>query len=253
MPVRISPAFACSLAGKKKIAIQCGIHAREWIGPTTCCWIINELLKQASHRLEWLIIPVLNVDGYEFTHTSNRLWRKNRQANSGSACIGTDLNRNYAWGWGGPGSSANPCADTYHGSSAFSGTETNALQNYLRPSINDGSLISYFDIHAYGAMWMSPWGNVADFPPDYAVMNSVMQRSVAAVAAVGGHNYAYGTVNRVIYTASGGSNDWSYGNGKVIHSYAVEAFGNNFTPPPSQIPPMGAEIWAGVSQTADLI
>ena len=52
----------------------------------------GQLLDQA----EFVIIPLLNVDGYEFTWTDDRLWRKNRRPPpSGSACYGIDLNRNY--------------------------------------------------------------------------------------------------------------------------------------------------------------
>ena len=31
----------------------------------------------------------------------DRLWRKNRRPNKGSECIGTDLNRNWQFQWGG--------------------------------------------------------------------------------------------------------------------------------------------------------
>lgn len=41
------------------------------------------------------ILPVLNPDGYEYTHTHDRMWRKNR-AQYGE-CIGVDLNRNFRY------------------------------------------------------------------------------------------------------------------------------------------------------------
>lgn len=40
------------------------------------------------------IVPVLNPDGYEFTHTKDRMWRKNRAHHEGE-CVGIDLNRNF--------------------------------------------------------------------------------------------------------------------------------------------------------------
>ena len=36
-----------------------------------------------------------------FCCVQDRMWRKNRSLNPGSKCVGTDLNRNWALGWGG--------------------------------------------------------------------------------------------------------------------------------------------------------
>jgi murein tripeptide amidase MpaA len=63
--------------------------------------------------VELILVPFTNPDGYAYTWTNTRLWRKNRSpAPSGSTCIGTDLNRNYRSKWGQGGSSTNPCSDT---------------------------------------------------------------------------------------------------------------------------------------------
>jgi len=239
---------------KPAILIHCGIHAREWISPSTCCWIIDQLLNQETNAkvlsYEWVIIPVMNVDGYEYTHLTNRLWRKNRQPNTGSTCIGTDLNRNYGFRWGGPGSSSNPCSETFAGRGAFSGPETAAVRALMNGYIVDGRLDAFFDIHAYGAYWMSPWGYTCALPPDYDVMDALMQVSVAALRQINGRSYTYGAACETIYQTSGDSTDDTYGNGKITHSYCVEAYGSNFTPPPSSIIPIGTEIWAGVRQSA---
>jgi len=86
--------------GPKIIVIHCTIHAREWITTTTCLYIIEQLVAPANSKLRsdftWNIIPILNIDGYDYTHASpnNRLWRKNRIP-SGNGCIGTDINRNF--------------------------------------------------------------------------------------------------------------------------------------------------------------
>ncbi|XP_027060036.1 carboxypeptidase A2-like [Pocillopora damicornis] len=95
-------------AGRKTFFINCGIHAREWITPATCMFMINQMLKKYGKdasvtnmvdRLDWVIMPVFNVDGYEFTHTGNRMWRKTMSRNSGSSCLGTDPNRNWNFRW----------------------------------------------------------------------------------------------------------------------------------------------------------
>ena len=43
--------------------------------------------------LQWHIAPLLNPDGYQYSRTEDRMWRKNRRKVSGSACRGVDLNR----------------------------------------------------------------------------------------------------------------------------------------------------------------
>jgi hypothetical protein len=231
--------------------IHCTIHAREWITTTTCAYIIDRLLTTNTNLLQyfnWVIIPVLNVDGYAYTHSSTRLWRKNRQPNSGS-CVGTDLNRNYRIGWGGGGSSADPCSDTYRGTAAFSGPEINAERAYFA----NKNVALFVDIHAYGSMFMSPYGYTATYPPnaDYIIMDDLMEDACNAIYNVNGFTYAYGPVYHVIYQASGGSNDWSYGEQRIVGSFALEARGTSFTPPVSQINPVGSEICAGIFALAN--
>lgn len=57
------------------ILVEGGIHAREWISPAFVTYIIQELVENEDNRnmienTNWLIVPVLNPDGYEHTHTS---------------------------------------------------------------------------------------------------------------------------------------------------------------------------------------
>lgn len=64
--------------------IDGGIHAREWITPATVTWMMKELIENdADHpelleKLDWFILPIVNPDGYAYTKTNDRLWRKTR-------------------------------------------------------------------------------------------------------------------------------------------------------------------------------
>ena len=80
---------------------------REWISPAAMLWVIAELVTNSAtykpilDHFDIHILPVANPDGYEYTHTDERNWRKTRKPNSGSPCIGTDPNRNFNYHWNG--------------------------------------------------------------------------------------------------------------------------------------------------------
>jgi len=46
------------------------------------------------NKIDVIIIPLVNPDGYAYTFHGNRLWRKNRRQDS-QAKYGVDLNRNW--------------------------------------------------------------------------------------------------------------------------------------------------------------
>lgn len=59
---------------KPLIMIEAGIHAREWLAPAQAIYIINQLLevsenKELIDKVDWVIIPLLNPDGYEYSHS----------------------------------------------------------------------------------------------------------------------------------------------------------------------------------------
>lgn len=60
-------------SNKPAIFIDAGIHAREWIAPVTSLYIVDQLVASQNRNLlksvDWYILPVLNPDGYEFTHS----------------------------------------------------------------------------------------------------------------------------------------------------------------------------------------
>ncbi len=71
----------------------------EWIAPAVVTYIIGKLMsfepkdKDILDNIDWVFLPVVNPDGYEYTHTEDRLWRKSRSKHNGDECIGVDLNR----------------------------------------------------------------------------------------------------------------------------------------------------------------
>ncbi|KZR99499.1 putative Carboxypeptidase B, partial [Daphnia magna] len=79
-----------------------GFHAREWISPAVATYIIQQLVEVPANakllsNVDWYIMPVVNPDGYEYSHTRDRLWRKTRSMTSNPACRGVDPNRNFGY------------------------------------------------------------------------------------------------------------------------------------------------------------
>ena len=112
------------------------------------------------NTVEVSIVPVANPDGYEYTFTTQRLWRKNLRDNDGDGQIttsdGVDLNRNFDshWGYEDEGSSPSFSNDTYRGSAPNSEPETQALIN-LMGMVKFKFALSY---HSYSDLILYPWG-----------------------------------------------------------------------------------------------
>ncbi|ELU14422.1 hypothetical protein CAPTEDRAFT_21335 [Capitella teleta] len=252
---------ATIVSNPKHVYINGGIHAREWISPATMQWIIHEVITGTSddavrmrENYIWHIPPVINPDGYDYTWT-NRMWRKNRRINSGSSCIGVDLNRNWGWGWDGPGSSTDPCSDTYRGASADSEPEVRAVEDQLM-AIGGENIVLYMDVHSYSQFWLVPWGGTTEKPDDYAELKAGGDAAAAAIRSVNNLSFLVGTPPDILYVASGGSFDWAKGHAGVKYTYAPElrpasAGAGGFVIPPENIDPSGNEIFAGVVANID--
>ncbi|GAA0466452.1 M14 family zinc carboxypeptidase [Streptomyces olivaceiscleroticus] len=139
---------------KPRVLLTCGQSGREWISVAVCMGLATRYvegyrsdpeIKKAvdAHPID--IIPMANPDGYEYTHTNDRMWRKTRSVVRGSTCRGTDMNRNWDYQWSTGGSSTNPCSDTYAGPRAFSEPEASALRNFAQ----DKNIAAAIDFGSY--------------------------------------------------------------------------------------------------------
>ncbi|KAL4711494.1 hypothetical protein ACJJTC_000510 [Scirpophaga incertulas] len=237
----------------KAVFIDGGIHAREWISPATVTYIINQFAENFDEEsddiknIDWYFLPVLNPDGYEYTHIGDRLWRKNRRIPfTGRACSGVDLNRNFGYRWGGKGTSGNPCSDIYRGTRAFSEPESKALSDFFKSSAAKFS--GYLTYHSYGQYLLYPWGYDNVVPPDYKDMDAVGKKMAEAIQTASGHKYQVGSSSKLLYPASGGSDDWAKAQG-IKYSYTIELSDTGrygFILPTSEIESVATGSLAGV-------
>lgn len=243
---------------KKKIWLDGGIHAREWIAPATNLFTIKSLIDgflnndadvlKIFEKFDVFAMPVVNPDGYVYSHTTSRTWRKNRTPNFGTSCVGTDLNRNFNHMWG-QGCSTNPCSQTYCGSAPLSEPAAKSLADYIM-NLGGGNTFSVFiTMHSFSQLWMSPWGYTIELPDDHDDLIEAGNIAVNALAAVHGTTYTVGPASHILYTSSGTSRDWAYGIPKIKYVYTIELRDRGqygFLLPPEQIRPTGEETWAGL-------
>lgn len=241
---------------REAIWIDCGIHAREWVSSATCQWILDQLtsgygtdeaITSLLDLYDFHVMTVTNPDGYAFTWSDDRLWRKNRVPYGSLGCHGTDPNRNFDSDFGGPGTSDNPCSDIYHGPNAFSEAESSAVRDSIA-ELGDRVQI-YVTLHSYSQLWMTPYGYTHEFPANYDEQYRVAEIGVNALTAVHGTEFVYGNIADVIYMAAGGSSDWAYDAAGIQYAFALELRDTGyygFLLPPEQIIPVGEETWAGI-------
>ncbi|XP_041376834.1 carboxypeptidase B-like [Gigantopelta aegis] len=237
-------------SSRPAIFIEGGIHAREWISPATVIYMTNQLLsgyannsdiKEILNTFTWYILPVFNVDGYEFTWSKDRMWRKTRSRHG--VCLGVDPNRNWDYEWGKHGgSSPNPCSETYRGPKPFSEPSVRGVAEYIQ-EIKE-PVRGFIDFHSFSQLWMTPWGYTHDQPKDFKQQDQSSVSAVKALESVSGTSYEHGTIANTIYVADGNSVDWVYGKLGVKYSAAVELRDRGeygFLLPANQIVPCGNE------------
>jgi len=203
-------------------------HAREHLSLEQSLAILGWLANGYGHdaritrivdSTEIWIIPSVNPDGAEYDLTGNpyREWRKNRQPNSGSSSIGTDLNRNYGYRFGCcHGSSSSKSASTYRGPKAFSAPETQAVRDFILSRRIDGfqQIKLAVTFHTAGEQILWPYGYTrTDVPAD---MTKDDHASLVALARrIAARNGYTAMQSSSLYVTDGDEIDWAYGSQRI--------------------------------------
>ena len=211
-----------------------GTHADEHMGVEMALriahWFVDgygtdtRITNIVNSREIWVLLNV-NPDGSQYDISSGRFhyWRKNRQPTPGTGYIGTDLNRNYSYRWGGGGrTSSNPAAITYRGPKAFSAPETRAVRDFLASRVVGGrqQIRTHITFHEAGRLVMWPYGyTYTNVPID---MTAQDQRAFVAMgkamAATNGYKPEQASD---LYITSGTTRDYAYGVYRIF-SYTFE-------------------------------
>ncbi len=192
-------------------------------------------IKDLLDSREVLIVPMINPDGAEYDISSGdyKYWRKNRRKNSDGS-YGVDLNRNYAKGFGGEGSSSSTSSDIYHGPSAFSEPETQAVRDWVKSRKKTTVLLSF---HTFSELVLWPFGHTNDEVPSHTdqLVFEAMGKKMAS------WNKYTPQKSSDLYLASGDTTDWAYDELKIF-AFTFELspdsmFSGGFYPGASAIEP----------------
>ncbi|KAG0206437.1 hypothetical protein BGX28_002109 [Mortierella sp. GBA30] len=236
-------------------------HAREWAGGSTVQYLTHHLTSNYGKNdnitailrdTEFIIVPVMNVDGYDYTWNNNRLWRKNRRK-VGLGAYGVDLNRNWDDHFGEGGSSSFPWSETYHGPYAASEPEVQAMQDFFG---QQKRIVGAIDFHCYSQLVLRPEGWTTKPAPHEVEHKFVGDKIVSLIQSVHGKKYI-SEPSVALYKTTGAGSDWFYGekatkanNGQRVYSYTIELRPSDTNPggrsgfilPPEEIVPLGEEI-----------
>ncbi|XP_065360646.1 carboxypeptidase B1 [Calliphora vicina] len=241
---------------KNVILVDGGFHAREWISPASAIYAIEQLVENFEANKElladynWVILPVVNADGYEYTQVSadTRMWRKTRKPlfHEGGICYGTDPNRNFDFHWNEEGASSDPCSNTFAGPKAFSEPEAMVVRDLIHTNSVKGQM--YLTLHSQGKLLLYPWGWTDALPDTWEDLHEVAAAGADAIYQATGTNYTVGSSTTVLYVAAGASDDYAFNAGFPI-AFTMELPGagsTGFDPPVEMIDELVKETWVGI-------
>ncbi|NBM19162.1 M14 family metallopeptidase [Streptomyces sp. GC420] len=223
-------------------------HAREHLTVEMALYLLKELTSDygtdsrvtsmVNSREIW-IVPDLNPDGgeYDIATGSYRSWRKNRQPNSGSSYVGTDLNRNWAYRWGCcGGSSGSTSSETYRGPAAESAPEVKVVADFVRSRVVGGTqqIRAAIDFHTYSELVLWPFGYT--YSDTTTGMTADDRNAFATVGrAMAASNGYTPEQSSDLYITDGSIDDWLWGAQKIFgytfEMYPSSSSGGGFYPP----------------------
>lgn len=260
--VRLSAAPAAQWRRLPLLYVQAGAHGREWTTSATALYLVHRIAEAHAAGHEGVraalaggvvyVVPNLNVDGYLFTWTTQRDWRKNRRDN-GDGSFGVDLNRNWgpAENWcKGPPRSGITRSSQYCGKEPFSEPEVQAGRDFL--AAHPG-LRAVVDLHAFGPSVLWPFFYTKEALPEPAL--HAYERLGAAVSdaihAVHGTAYPSSSgAEGLWYRHPGSLTDYAWAAHRA-RAFTFEDRGPTMAPPASSVLPTAEEQYAGLLRIAE--
>ncbi|XP_034481824.1 carboxypeptidase B-like [Drosophila innubila] len=247
--------------GKKAIFLVAAEHAREWLTPVAALYAVEQLVvnfEENAHLLkdyDWIIMPMVNPDGYMYSRSIDKKWRNNRSPN-GNNCFGTNINRNYDIDWGqGYPEITDPCVEHYAGSKPFSEPESRAVRDVMLELVNAGKGVMFLGLHSRHKSVFYPWVYQSEPADNVKKLKEIAKIGAEAIENASGVTFTYEQYG-VDDNFGGTSLDYAYSIGFPL-SFALELSGErggisfDFWPPTNLLKDLADDTWKGIRAMAE--
>lgn len=210
----------------------------------------DDRITRILDSFELAIAPCINPDGYEWSRTKDRFWRKNRARNY-DGTFGVDLNRNWDSHWGEVGSSKVPSTQTYQGKSAMSEPEVKQTGAYIRSLKNRAAGV---DVHSFGQLVLRNYGWTVAATSKENYLKRLGDAIADSMNSLYGSDYK-SQRSSALYPSGGSMDDWMFDKAEMP-GFTIELRDHGeygFILPPEYIIPTGEELLAGVLALAQAI
>jgi extracellular matrix protein 14 len=188
---------------RQTILVVGGSHAREWVSVSTAAYIAYSLITRYGdprfpettkllEHFDVTFLPTINPDGYEYTWTTDRLWRKNRQETPLPFCAGIDIDRSFPFGWDGGDDLDNPCSEDFAGKEPLAATEARQFTEWAKTQTESKNVtfVSFLDLHSYSQKVLYPYSYTCDTdPPNLEDLEEVAIGIAKSFRLTNGHYY----------------------------------------------------------------
>ncbi|OWZ08116.1 Carboxypeptidase [Phytophthora megakarya] len=260
---RAIPAFKISTSKegtKKTLYTQALIHAREWQAGAATLYTMasmlddlragNEAATRLFDKIDWYFVPIVNIDGYQYTWEVDRMWRTNRHVvNLNGTIVGVDLNRNWPPNEFFNLDPSDVDEETYPGEHPLSEPATAGLFNFIT-SLD--SLIGILDMHTFGGQVLRPFSNQpgGGAEPFGSRMRALGDSVRSALSTQPDVQYQSET-GAYLYKAYGCFDDGMFLQYNLtVPTLTIEVEGGDFVSPQSTIRPVGENVYLGLRQFA---
>ncbi|KAK5627261.1 hypothetical protein RRF57_002976 [Xylaria bambusicola] len=258
------------------ILVTGGVHAREWISTSSVNYVAwsfiqsmdkDPVVKKILERFDFVFVPVLNPDGFDYTWEVDRLWRKSRQRTKMSYCPGLDLDHSFSYQWDSEGRQQEPCSGSYGGEEPLQAVEASQLVNWARNETKNGfKFVGYLDLHSYSQQVLVPYSFSCQVqPPNIENLQEVAMNLAKHLRLSNGEFYTVASacggsgpesIGPFVEARGGSAIDYFYHELKTRYSYQIklrDTGSYGFLLPSDNIIPAGEEMFQAIKYLGDFL